>query len=130
MRSIKWDESAFASDELEVLGTFSRSSDSFTLGEEVALWQQWVLELCRGELWVVEDLESAYDARDELEKTLALVPPSLKARIYEVVDELDRTFREHTVNSGYARTPNPSQWWRGRIPLKTSQRLFLFDKRD
>ncbi len=125
---VDWTAMGFT--EVEALGiaSWKRDDRSFTFGRELALWGQWVKELSEGRdlQWV--ELESAWASRDSLDLSLRSVPLSARHRVFAYVDELDRTFRDWTVPGAPSRQAGASpSWWRGRIPIRSGQRLYLFE---
>ena len=59
---------------------------------------------------------------------MAGLAESLAACMFDFVETLDRTFREWTVDSTYlAERKTDARWWWGRVPVRTGQRLFLFN---
>jgi hypothetical protein len=102
--------------------------DGFPLGEQLGLWEQWVRELDRGVLWNPEELDAACFVRDELDDFTPLLLEPVASAVFGFVDDLDRTFRDLTVESSLAPVDRtPARWWWGRVPLRSSQRLYLFD---
>ena len=112
------------------------SDESFTLGHQLALWEQWVKELERGQRWVPEDLDAAWATRDDLDASLQLLGSDQRERVLAFVDALDRRFRAHTVPApagvelppalSRRKAESPANWWHGRIPHANDQRLYLF----
>lgn len=139
MKPIVWTELGFTDEEAAELSGLRLNSESFTLGEELAIWAQWVSELETGQLWVAEDLDAAWAAREDVESSITrLLWPEHRNRVLAFLDDLDRRFRDLTVPlpSG-ARLPpalarrepeTPASWWHGRVPLRNAQRLYPFDE--
>lgn len=48
MKPLAWTELGFTDEEAAALSALRLDSESFTLGEELALWAQWVRELEAG----------------------------------------------------------------------------------
>lgn len=113
-----------------MLEAFNRGTDRVGLGKEMLYWSQWVKELEQGDLWTTGELDSACTIRDELDFTLLRLPQEYRNRVMELVDGLDDRFRNWTVYSG-ARVipPSPIRWWWARIPVRSSQRLYLYGSR-
>lgn len=126
MNSFDWAGAGFSPEQTTTLDTFNRGNDSVGLGQELLYWSQWVKELEEGDLWTTGELDSACTMRDELDVTLFRLPQEYRNRVMELVDGLDARFRNWTVYSG-ARTvpPSPIRWWWARIPVRSSQRLYL-----
>jgi hypothetical protein len=100
--------------------------DGFPLGEQLGLWEQWVHELERGELWTAEDLHGACSTRDGADDLLVLLLEPVATAVFGFVDGLDRTFRALTVKASAPSVDHTAaQWWWGRVPLRSSQRLYL-----
>lgn len=130
MKSIEWQAFGFSEVESERLAGLRRDDDSFTLGCEFALWEQWVRELDRGACWTSEELEAASSARDELDASIAqLLSVDQQSRLFAHLDDLDRTFRDRTVQGLAIDGGNRANWWRNRIPISNRQRHYLFDDR-
>lgn len=100
MRKFDWSRVEVSSADAERLASISRGSDHFMLGRVLVLWDQYVAEVGRGELWLLVELEAACNARDDLELTLALIEGESLEPICRVVDEMDFAFRECTVPYG------------------------------
>jgi hypothetical protein len=114
-------------EEASLFDSLPAKPNGFTLGKNLGLWEQWTRELQRGQEWVYEELVAACSARDDIEDTLALIPPSLHESVFLFLDDLDRVFRDWTVPSTHlADRQTDSRWWWGRIPLRNAQRRFLF----
>jgi hypothetical protein len=125
---VDWAALGFTEAEARAIASRKRHDDEFTFGRELAIWAQWVKELSEGRdlQWV--ELESAWAARDSLDLSLRSVPLSARQRVFAYVDELDRTFREVTVPGAPSEEAGASpSWWRGRIPIRSGQRLYLFE---
>lgn len=130
MNTFDWIGAGFSLDEATVLDTFNRGTDSVGLGRELLYWSHWVEELEEGELWTTAELDSACTMRDELDVTLIRLPQEYRDRVLELVDGLDARFRKWTVYSSVkAISPSPIRWWWSRIPVRSSQRLYLHGSR-
>jgi hypothetical protein len=90
---------------------------------------EWVGELERGRDWERVELEAAWNARDDLDLSLRALPLTARTRVYAFVDGLDRVFRDLTVATVAAAEPSPA-WWRGRIPIRSGQRLYVLGLLD
>jgi hypothetical protein len=125
---VDWAALGFTEAEADAIACWKRDDDSFAFGRELRLWAQWVKELREGlDLQWVE-LESAWAARDDLDLSLRSLPLSARHRVFAYVDELDRAYRDWTVPGTPIEEGGPSpEWWRGRVPLRSAQRLYLFE---
>ena len=50
--------------------------------------------------------------------------------ILDHLDDLDRRFRDCSVETAGVTSPLAERWWRSRIPLGNRQRLYLFGIAD
>ncbi|WP_133984420.1 hypothetical protein [Kribbella voronezhensis] len=129
MEEVRWLEIGFTREEALVLAGFQRTPESWTLGVELAVWRQWVTEIERGELHTRDELESAYDVRDDIEDSCSAIASEYRERLYDYLDELDLTFRDSTVHLADSKRTEPNgRWWRGRIPVRNRARAYLFDE--
>jgi hypothetical protein len=125
--TLDWLAVGFSEDDGRRLDRLATGEEEFTLGQLLGLWQQWVTELETGQLWVREDYLSALDSRDDLDAVLPLVPLDLRARTFEIADDLDQRFRSATAPGALLAEPlEGCRWWRLRVPISNAQRLFLF----
>jgi hypothetical protein len=88
-----------------------------------------VSELERGFPLLPEEFEAACSARDAVDDSCAAVPERIAPAVFDFVDRVDRTFRDWTVISASPSDKRPERWWRGRLPLRTGQRMYLFNLR-
>lgn len=128
MNPVDWSRVGISKVESEGLLHLAVDDDEFSLGYLVELWQQWVVELEAGQLWVRDERMAALDCRDDLDAVLPLVPTPLRGRVFRLVDELDRRFAINTVPMTPTETNLSPNWWRIRVPINNSQRLYLFDR--
>lgn len=129
VRSMDWSIVGLSHEDSMRLDQLAGGDDEFTVSQLVGLWQQWVTELESGQLWVREDFQSALDSRDDLDAALPLVPSDVARAVFRVVDGLDRKFRDATA-AATAPSDDSERWWRCRVPIANSQRLYLFEKLD
>ena len=127
MAEIDWTAAGFTDADVEVLRDLRADEGSFDVARATRLWAQWVAEAERGARWVAEELASSYDARDDLDDAIGVVPEALRERFLAIVDPLDRRFRAATVSGPRPdERAQPWQWWRGRIPIDNRARRYLF----
>jgi hypothetical protein len=128
MSDMDWSIVGLSDAQSRHLDQLALGPDEFTLSHLARIWLGWVREIESGQLWVREEYLSALDIRDDLDDVLPLVPEDVAQAVFRVVDELDRRFRDATVAS--IPVDDPLRWWRARVPIRNSQRLYLFDKLD
>lgn len=127
MAEIDWTAAGFSADEIAALRSTLAAADAFDAAGATVLWAQWAAEAELGARWVDDELASAYDARDDLDDAIGVVPEALRDRFLAVVDAIDRRFRNATVSGPRPdERAQPWQWWRGRIPIDNRARRYLF----
>jgi hypothetical protein len=126
--SIQWIEFGFTIEEQERINSFQRGPDTFPLAVEIRNWQQWVTEIKRGELLTADEIESVYNARDDVEDSCAAIDPGLRDRLYAFLDSLDAIYRDATVFGSFGNIPvADGRWWRGRIPVNNRARAYMLE---
>jgi len=127
-RVIRAEDLGLVGNDAETFDAFQTSEGVFPLGKQLGIWEQWVSELESGFPLLPEELEAACSARDAVDDSCAVLPERLAPAVFDFVDRLDRTFRDWTVSSPSS-DQRPERWWRGRVPLRTGQRMYLFNVR-
>jgi hypothetical protein len=128
MEKISWADLGFDAAETAALDAFRRNDNALPLADELAAWRQWVVEIERGQLLILEELESACGMRDDLEESCKALTTLVRDRVYSFLDYLDVRYRDSTVPSGpVAMPPPPGRWWWGRIPIRNAARTFLYE---
>ena len=61
--AVRWQNLGFSEEEAVELAEVRSSAEAFTLGRELAVWEQWVKKLERGQRWVPEDLDAVVGVR-------------------------------------------------------------------
>ena len=131
MRDINWLEIGLTESQASVADSFSVGSEHASLAHELAIWQQWVVEVERGANWVLVEVDSACEARNSLDEMLGLLPESIADVVFDWVDGLDMRYRDATVFTpdGFGRgsesRAGSRDWWWSRIPIRNRPRLFL-----
>jgi len=128
MKPISWQELGFSDEEARELAEVRRSDDHFPLQKELELWAQWVKETDHGFTLTFDELDAAWSARDNVDLSVeGLLRPEQQKRVFVLLDELDRRFRDATIESELGGPKDPKRWWRGRIPVSNAARLYLFE---
>jgi hypothetical protein len=126
MSEFSWEELECSESEAAELDSFRRSEDSLPFGVELATWRQWVRELERGEMLTLDELESAWAIRDDVDASYALLTEDLKRRVETLLDNVDLRYRNATVHCRCDLECGVMfAWWRGRVPLGNRQRMYL-----
>ncbi|WP_433161665.1 hypothetical protein [Kribbella sp. CA-247076] len=131
MEKVSWSDIGFTAGESTHLDSFRRNGDALPFAQELATWRQWVVEVERGELLTLDEFESAYSMRDDVDASFRALESSLRGRLYPVLDDLDFRYRDSTVPGSLpVAAPSNSPWWWSRVPIRNAARAFLDEDID